>query len=157
MTATSESIALASAAARAASDKLAEDILVIDVSDRLAITDCFVVASGDNERMVNSIVDEVEDALSELGEKPLRREGRGDGHWVLLDYGSVVVHVQRAQEREFYALDRLWRDAPQIAVDGVEQIDRGTNWDEDTEVDVLEATSVDDLPLAGPTPDVDEL
>lgn len=157
LTATPEAIDLASVAARAASDRLAEDILVIDVSDRMAITDCFVIATGDNERMVNSIVDEVEEALTVQGIKPLRREGRGDGHWVLLDYGSIVVHVQRNQEREFYALDRLWRDAPQIPVEGVEQAQRSSNWDDDVDVDVLEAMSIDDLPLAGPTPDSDEL
>lgn len=157
MTATAESIALAGVAARAASDKLGEDILVIDVSNRLALADCFVIVSGDNERQVNSIVDEIEYQVSEEhGVKPSRREGRGEGHWVLLDYGEVVVHVQRAQEREFYALDRLWRDAPQIQVDGVEQIDRGEDWDEDFS-DSLEAMSVDDLPLAGPTPDSNEL
>lgn len=156
MTATADSIALASVAARAASDKLGEDILVIDVSDRLAITDVFVVVTGDNERMVNSIVEEVEDQFTDEGVKPTRREGRGEGHWVLLDYGTVVVHVQRREEREFYALDRLWRDAPQIPVDGVKQIDRGSNWDAD-DVDVLDATSIDDLPLAGPTPDSDEM
>lgn len=155
LTATNESIELASIAARAASEKLAEDILVIDVSDRMAITDCFVIASGDNERMVNSIVDEVEVELSQAGHKPLRREGRGDGHWVLLDYGQIVIHVQRAPEREFYGLDRLWRDAPQIPVDGVEQVERSGFWDADA--DVLEAQSIDDLPLAGPTPDSNEL
>ena len=144
-------------AARAAAEKLGEDILVLDVSDRLAITDVFVIVSGDNERMVNSIVDEVEYEVGQDGPKPARREGRGEGHWVLLDYGNVVVHVQRKEEREFYALDRLWRDAPQIEVEGVEQVDRGSNWDADAEVDVLEATSIDDLPLAGPAPDADEL
>lgn len=157
MTATTESIALAGVAARAASDKLGEDILVIDVSSRLALADCFVIVSGDNERQVNSIVDEIEYQVSEEHNlKPSRREGRGEGHWVLLDYGQVVVHVQRAQEREFYALDRLWRDAPQIQVEGVEQIDRGEDWGEDLS-DPLDATSVDDLPLAGPTPDSNEL
>ncbi len=154
MSATEESIALASTAARAAAEKLGEDILVIDVSQRLAITDCFVVVSGDNERQVNSIVDEIEDDISqEHGVKPTRREGRGDGRWVLLDYGQLVVHAQRKDEREFYALDRLWRDAPQIPVDGVEQVERGEDWDAST----AEAQSIDDLPLAGPTPDADEL
>lgn len=157
MTATADSIALAGVAARAAAEKLGEDILVLDVSDRLAITDVFVIVSGDNERMVNSIVDEVEYEVGQDGPKPTRREGRGEGHWVLLDYGNVVVHVQRKEEREFYALDRLWRDAPQIEVEGVEQVDRGSNWDADADVDVLEATSIDDLPLAGPAPDADEL
>ena len=71
--------------------------------------------------------------------------------------GDVVVHVQRRAEREYYALDRLFLDAPQIEVDGVEQVDRGANWDPDAEVDVLDVQTIDDLPLAGPEPDVDEL
>lgn len=157
MTATAESINIVSIAARAAAEKLAEDILVIDVSQRLAITDCFVIASGDNERQVNAIVDEVEDTLSGEGIKPVRREGRGEGHWVLLDYGIVVVHVQRKAEREFYALDRLWADAPQIDVEGVEQVERSDVFAGGVDIDVLEASSIDDLPLAGPTPDSDEL
>ncbi|RAV33693.1 ribosome silencing factor [Corynebacterium heidelbergense] len=158
MTATAEAIALASTAARAGAEKLAEDILVLDVSDRLAITDCFVLLSGDNERQVNSIVEEVEFQLSEDGgPKPTRREGRGDGRWVLLDYGTIIVHVQRREEREFYALDRLYHDAPQIPVEGVEQVQRSGHWDADVDVDVLEALSIDDLPLAGPTPDSNEL
>jgi len=157
LTAQPESIALAGVAAKAADSKQGEDILVIDVSDRLAIIDCFVVVTGDNERHVNSIVDEVEDELIEQGSKPLRREGKGEGLWVLLDYGDVVVHVQRRAEREFYALDRLFLDAPQIEVEGVEQVDRGANWDPNTEVDVLDVESIDDLPLAGPAPDAEEL
>lgn len=157
MTAQTESIELASLAARAADEKQGEDILVIDVSNRLAIIDCFVIVTGDNERHVNSIVDEVEEQLSGNDAKPLRREGRGEGLWVLLDYGDVVVHVQRRAEREFYALDRLFLDAPQIPVEGVEQLDRGANWDPDAEVDVLDIQSIDDLPLPGPSPDADEL
>lgn len=156
MTAHADSIALAGVAARAAAEKLAEDILVIDVSERLAITDCFVIASGDNERQVNAIIDEVEEQLNDEGWKPKRREGRGEGRWVLLDYGDIVVDVQRKEEREFYALDRLWRDAPQIDVEGVEQIDRGPAWDTD-ELDERDASSAEELPLAGPTPDADEL
>lgn len=157
MTATAESINLAGIAARAAAEKMAEDLLVIDVSQRLAITDCFVIATGDNERQVNAIVDEVEDQLTLEGVKPLRREGRGEGHWVLLDYGMLVVHVQRTAEREFYALDRLWADAPQIEIEGVEQVERSNVFAGDVDIDVLEASSIDDLPLAGPTPDSDEL
>lgn len=157
MTATAESINLAGIAARAAAEKMAEDLLVIDVSQRLAITDCFVIATGDNERQVNAIVDEVEDQLTLEGVKPLRREGRGEGHWVLLDYGMLVVHVQRTAEREFCALDRLWADAPQIEIEGVEQVERSNVFAGDVDIDVLEASSIDDLPLAGPTPDSDEL
>jgi ribosome-associated protein len=114
VTATDEARDLALVAARAASDKLATDIVLIDVSDRLAITDVFVIATGNNERQVEAIVDEVEEQLRRVGAKPIRREGRRDGRWVLLDYADVVVHVQHAEERVFYALERLWKDCPFI-------------------------------------------
>jgi ribosome-associated protein len=114
MTATPEATALALTAAQAAADKLAADIVLIDVSDRLAITDVFVVATGNNERQVEAIVDEVEEKLRLAGSKPIRREGQRDGRWVLLDYGDIVVHVQHAEERIFYALERLWKDCPFI-------------------------------------------
>jgi ribosome-associated protein len=114
VTATDEARELALVAARAASDKLATDIVLIDVSDRLAITDIFVIASGNNERQVEAIVDNVEEQLRLVGAKPVRREGRRDGRWVLLDYADVVVHVQHQEERVFYALERLWKDCPFI-------------------------------------------
>jgi ribosome-associated protein len=114
VTATDEAIRLSLIAANAASDKLATDIVLIDVSDRLVITDVFVIATGSNERQVEAIVDAVEDKLREAGTKPLRREGRRDGRWVLLDYAEIVVHVQHSEERTFYALERLWKDCPVI-------------------------------------------
>jgi ribosome-associated protein len=114
MTATDTARDFALIAANAASDKLATDIILIDVSDRLAITDVFVIATGNNERQVEAIVDEVEEKLRLAGTKPLRREGRRDGRWVLLDYAEIVVHVQHAEERVFYALERLWKDCPVI-------------------------------------------
>jgi ribosome-associated protein len=114
VTATDEARTSALVAGQAAADKLATDILLIDVSDRLAITDVFVLATGNNERQVEAIVDEVEEKLRQHGVKPIRREGRRDGRWVLLDYGDVVVHVQHAEERVFYALERLWKDCPVI-------------------------------------------
>jgi ribosome-associated protein len=114
VTATDEARELAATAAQAAADKLATDIVLIDVSERLAITDVFVVVTGSNERQVEAIVDAVEEKLLARGKKPIRREGRRDGRWVLLDYGDVVVHVQHAEERAFYALERLWRDCPFI-------------------------------------------
>ncbi len=114
MTATEEAIELAQVSAQAAADKLATDIVLIDVSDRLAITDVFVVATGSNERQVEAIVDAVEEKAAKAGRKPIRREGQRDGRWVLLDYGDVVVHVQHAEERVFYALERLWKDCPFI-------------------------------------------
>ena len=114
MTATDHAVELVHTAARAASDKLAQQIIAFDVSDQLAITDAFLLASGGNERQVKAIVDEVEDKLREIGAKPIRREGLRDGRWVLIDYGDVVVHVQHEEERSFYALERLWRDCPTI-------------------------------------------
>jgi ribosome-associated protein len=117
VTATEESVRLAQVAARAASDKLATDIVLIDVSDRLVITDVFVVVTGNNERQVEAIVEEVEEKLRLAGSKPIRREGQRDGRWVLLDYGDIVVHVQHAEERVFYALERLWKDCPFLPFD----------------------------------------
>ena len=114
MTATESAIAMAKVAAQAAADKLARDVLLVDVSDRLAITDIFVIVTGANERQVSAIVDEVEDKMREAGVKPVRREGERDGRWVLLDFLDVVVHVQHSEERVFYALDRLWKDCPTI-------------------------------------------
>ena len=114
MTATDRAVELVHAAARAASDKLATNLLAFDVSDQLAITDAFVIASANNERAVGAIVDEIEEKLREAGAKPIRREGHKEGRWVLLDYGEIVVHVQHEEERQFYALERLWRDCPLI-------------------------------------------
>jgi ribosome-associated protein len=114
VTATDYARDLALVAAQAAADKLATDIVLIDVSDRLAITDIFVVATGNNERQVEAIVDEVEEKLRVAGAKPIRREGQRDGRWVLLDYGDIVVHVQHSEERIFYSLERLWKDCPFI-------------------------------------------
>ena len=116
MSATDHAVALVHAASRAASDKQALHIMAFDVSDQLAITDAFLLASATNDRQVKSIVDEVEDKLREIGAKPIRREGERDGRWVLIDYGDVVVHVQHEEERQFYALERLWRDCPTIAL-----------------------------------------
>ncbi len=117
MTATAEAVQMATIAARAASDKLADDVVVIDVSEQLVITDCFVIASASNERQVNAIVDEIEDMMRAAGHKPARREGTREGRWTLLDYVDIVVHVQHTEEREFYALERLWRDCPTVPVD----------------------------------------
>ena len=117
MSASPEAVAMATVAARAAAAKLAQDVVVIDVSDQLVITDCFVIASASNERQVNAIVDEVEEKMRLAGYKPARREGTREGRWVLLDYVDIVVHIQHEDERNFYALDRLWRDCPAVDVD----------------------------------------
>ena len=114
MTATTRATELATAAALAAADKLATDVVALDVSGQLVITDVFLLASAPNDRQVRAIVDAVEERLSDLGAKPTRREGEREGRWVLLDFGDLVVHVQHADEREYYALERLWRDCPVI-------------------------------------------
>lgn len=114
MTATDHAVELVRAAAEAASDKLADDIIAFDVSDQLVITDAFLLCSATNDRQVRAVVDEIEDRLRELGAKPARREGDREARWVLLDYADVVVHVQHQEEREFYALERLWRDCPLV-------------------------------------------
>lgn len=103
-------------AATAASDKLATDLVALDVSDQIALTDVFLICSGRNERMVQAIADEVEERLLEDGAKRLRQEGRAEGRWILLDFGDIVVHVFHEEERLFYQLERLWRDCPLISL-----------------------------------------
>ena len=114
MPAQPRAIELALAAAQAAADKQAHDIVLLDVSEQLVITDVFLIASAPNERLVGAIVDSVEERLRSLGAKPVRREGERDGRWVLLDFVDIVVHVQHSEERTFYALERLWKDCPQV-------------------------------------------
>lgn len=130
MSAPEESIDLARIAGQAAADKLANEVIALDVSEQVVITDIFLVCSGDSERQVSAIVDGVEESLlKECRRKPLRREGERDARWVLLDYGDIVVHVQHAEDRAFYALERLWRDAPVIDL----QLDLGADGDPATE------------------------
>lgn len=114
MAASDEAIALATAAGEAAADKLATDIVLLDVSEQLVITDVFVLCSAANERQVKAIVDAVEERLHGMGARALRREGEQESRWVLLDYGDIVVHVQLAEERIHYAIERLWKDCPVV-------------------------------------------
>ncbi|GAB3303437.1 ribosome silencing factor [Epidermidibacterium keratini] len=114
MAATEHSLELAQVAAQAAADKRGEDITIIDVSEQLVITDCFVVVTATNDRQVGAIKDAVEEAMLRVGVKPVRREGAKEGRWVLLDFVDIVVHIQHTDERNFYDLARLWRDCPQI-------------------------------------------
>jgi ribosome-associated protein len=114
--ATERAVELALTAAQAAADKKAQAILILDVADQLVITDAFLLASAPNERQVLAISDAIQESLLGLPEKakPVRREGERAGRWVLLDYVDIVVHVQHTEEREYYALDRLWKDCPVI-------------------------------------------
>ncbi|MFT3889687.1 MAG: ribosome silencing factor [Arachnia sp.] len=104
-------------AAQAAADKKGRNIVAFDVSEHLAITDVFLIASANNERQVGAIVDGVEEALLKEKLKPTRREGDRENRWVLLDYLDFVVHVQHSEERTLYNLERLWKDCPQIPLD----------------------------------------
>ena len=116
MTATQRTIELVQAAAKAADGVLGTDIVGLDVSERLPLTDAFLLATGTSERQVSAIARAIEDDLFDLGAKPLRREGRADGRWVLIDMGDLVVHVFHEDERQYYQLERLWRDCPTIAL-----------------------------------------
>jgi ribosome-associated protein len=112
--ATERAIELAIIAARAASDRKAAEIIALDVSENLVLTDAFVIASGNNERQVGAIVDAVEEAMHKAGAKRIRREGKEGGRWVLIDFGDIVVHVQHQEDRAFYALEKLWGDSAAI-------------------------------------------
>lgn len=137
---------MAATAAHAAQDKLASNIAAIDVSDVLAITEVFVLASADNERQVGSIVDEVEDQMTAQGFEPQRREGNRENRWVLLDYGNIVIHVQRTDQREHYGLDRLYHDCPLVDIEGIEPPERPGDWTNG--VNPRTVDSIDELPLA---------
>ncbi len=114
MTASDRARELLAIAAEAADAKQAEDLVALDVSGPLPFADIFLIASGRNERQVQAIASEVEDKLTEYGAKPLRREGRSEGRWILLDFGDLLVHVFHDEDRMYYSLERLWSDCPAI-------------------------------------------
>ena len=121
--ATSRELALA--AARAASEKQAERIVILDVRDLIVITDYFVIASGSSDRQVKTVSQEVEEALRVLGTKPVRREGEVEARWLLLDFIDVVIHVFASEERDFYDLERLWMDAPRVDCESEDEASSG--------------------------------
>ncbi len=116
MTATEHARELLHIAALAADSKQAEDLVALDVSGPLPLTDIFLLATGRNERNVVAIAGEIEDMMIEHGSKPLRREGRAEGRWILLDFGDLVVHVFHEEDRMYYSLERLWKDCPVIPI-----------------------------------------
>lgn len=117
MTASEQSHEMARIAARAAEATGGEDILALDVSEPLPLVDVFLLVTGRSERNVAAIADEIEEKLLEAGHKRLRREGRQESRWVLLDFGDLVAHVFHEQERVYYGLERLWKDCPTVPVD----------------------------------------
>jgi len=114
VTASDRAIELVNIAARAADSKQAEDLVALDVSGPLPLTDVFLIATGRNERNVVAIAGEIEDKMNEAGIKTLRREGRQEGRWILIDFGDIVVHVFHEEDRLYYSLERLWKDCPAI-------------------------------------------
>lgn len=143
VTATDRAVELTLAAARAASDLKAEEVIALDVSEQLVLTDVFLIASGTTERQVSGIVDAVERALHKLDAKPIRREGMQGARWVLLDFGDIVVHVQHSEDRVYYALERLWKNCPPIALP---EDSRG----ESSTTPVAGHSDDDEIHLAGP-------
>ena len=114
MTASERSIEILQVAARAADSKGGDDLVALDVSNPLPLADIFLLATGRSERNVVAIASEVEDKLNEAGVKTLRREGKSEGRWILLDFGDLVVHVFHEEDRMYYALERLWKDCPVV-------------------------------------------
>ncbi|MGA0566168.1 ribosome silencing factor [Rathayibacter sp. KR2-224] len=114
MTASARARELLQLAAEAADSKAATDLVGLDVSGPLPLVDAFLLASGNSERNVIAIAAEVEDKLNEAGARTLRREGRSEGRWILLDFGDLVVHVFHQEDRAFYSLERLWKDCPTV-------------------------------------------
>ncbi|MGX1791998.1 ribosome silencing factor [Microbacterium sp. NPDC055312] len=104
-------------AARAADSKGGEDLVALNVSEPLPLVDIFLLVTGNSERNVAAIADEIEDQLLEAGHRRVRREGRAESRWVLLDFGDLVVHVFHAEERVYYGLERLWKDCPVVPID----------------------------------------
>jgi ribosome-associated protein len=127
---------LVNVAAAAADSKQAEDLVALDVSGPLPLTDVFLIATGRNERNVVAIASEIEDKMLEAGAKTLRREGRAEGRWILLDFGDVVVHVFHEEDRMYYSLERLWKDCPTVALDVVPAVD-----EPDAEADAADDTA----------------
>lgn len=117
MTASSRARELLKVAALAADSKQGEDLVALDVSGPLPLTDIFFLVTGRNERNVQAIAGEIEDKMLEAGAKALRREGRAEGRWILLDFGDIVAHVFHEEDRMYYSLERLWKDCPAIPLE----------------------------------------
>lgn len=117
MPAVQDSIDSVRIAAAAADRMKGEDIIAFDVTEPLAITDIFLIITGDNPRQVLSIAEEVEKQMHlQKGISPREREGVSEGQWILQDYGDFVVHIMDRESREFYDLDRLWKECPHIGL-----------------------------------------
>ena len=114
MSASERALELTRAAALAAEDIKAQDVIALDVSAHMPLADVFLIASGTNERQVVAIVDAIEESLAADGAKALRREGTRAGRWAVLDFNDLIVHVMHQEDRAFYELERLWKDCPVV-------------------------------------------
>jgi ribosome-associated protein len=119
LTATARAIEMTKIAATAAADKVAENLVALDVSEPFVLADTFLIVSGRNERQVSAIADGIEEAMHLAGHKLLRREGKSTGRWVLLDFGDIICHVMHEEDRIFYDIERLWKDCPVISLEGI--------------------------------------
>ena len=119
MPASKSVLELTQIAARAAADKFGDEMVAVDLSDQMVLSEVFLLITGQNKPMLQSIADEVEEKLRQVGEKPARREGTDE--WILLDYSDLVVHIQSKELRGYYMLDRLWNDCPIIELDVVKE------------------------------------
>jgi ribosome-associated protein len=117
VTASANAIKLSNIAANAAADKLGENIVALDVTELMPLTDVFLLTSGRNERQVASIADEIEEKMLEAGNKMIRREGKTQARWILLDFGDVICHVMHEEDRMYYSLERLWKDSPVVKLE----------------------------------------
>lgn len=117
MSASKEALKIVQIAAQAASDKVADNLVALDVTNPMPLTDIFLIVSGRNERQVMAISDGIEDKLLENGVKLLRREGKTSGRWILLDFGFVICHVMHEEERMYYSLERIWSDCPVVPLE----------------------------------------
>jgi ribosome-associated protein len=120
MAASQSAIDITQIAARAAADKLATEMVALDLSEQMVLSEIFLIVTGANVRQVDSIADEIEEKLRLVGEKPARREGSDE--WILLDYSDLVIHIQSATLRGYYMLDRLWNDCPKIELEIVKEM-----------------------------------
>ncbi len=111
-------------AADAAVSKGGEDLVALNVSEPLPLVDIFLLVTGNSERNVAAIADEIEDRLVEAGHKRVRREGRAEARWVLMDFGDLIVHVFHGEERVYYGLERLWKDCPVVPIELTEGAER---------------------------------
>ncbi|MFZ4117920.1 MAG: ribosome silencing factor [Rhodoluna sp.] len=119
MTATKRAIDMTMVAATAASEKLGENLVALDVSIPFVLADTFLIASGRNDRQVAAISDSIEEKMLEAGHKLLRREGKTTGRWILLDFGDIICHVMHEEDRVFYDIERLWKDCPVISLEAI--------------------------------------